>query len=63
MTCEPLAVDGDLGVARCVTRYADSGEGERVYHNVFLIRLDDEGRCVDFVEYFMREPEPSSAGA
>jgi hypothetical protein len=56
MTCEPLAVEGDLGVARCVTRYADQDEGERVYHNVFLIRLDDEGRCVDFVEYFMREP-------
>ena len=39
-----------------MTTYADSGQGERVYHNVFLVRLDDEGRCVDFVEYFMRAP-------
>ena len=54
---ERLAVDGDLGVARCVTTYADTGEGPRVYHNIFLVRLDDEGRCVDFVEYFMRVPD------
>ena len=53
---ERLAVEGDLGVARCVTTYADTGEGSRVYHNIFLARLDDEGRCFDFVEYFMRVP-------
>ena len=53
---ERLAVDGDLGVARCVTTYVDTGEGSRVYHNIFLVRLDDEGRCFDFVEYFMRVP-------
>ena len=27
LACERLAVDGDLGVARCVTSYADTGEG------------------------------------
>ena len=54
---ERLAVDGDLGVARCVTTYADTGEGSRVYHNIFLVRLDDEGCCFDFVEYFMRVPD------
>jgi ketosteroid isomerase-like protein len=53
MTCEALAVNGDLGVARCATSYAD---GKR-YHNIFLVRLDDDGRCFEFVEYFMREPD------
>ena len=57
MTCERVAVDGDLGVAQCVTTYADTGDGRRVYHNIFLVRLDDDGRCFDFVEYFMREPD------
>ena len=52
-----LAVEGDLGVARCVTTYADSGEGARVYDNIFLVRLDESGRCFDFVEYFMRRPD------
>lgn len=52
LTYEPIAATGDLGVARCVTTYAD---GTR-YHNIFLVRLDDEGRCSDFVEYFMKVP-------
>ncbi len=57
LTYERLAVDGDRGVARCVTTYSDTGEGQRIYHNIFLARLDDDGRCFDFVEYFMREPD------
>ena len=31
---ERLAVEGDLGVARCVTTYADTGEGSRVYQHL-----------------------------
>lgn len=59
LTYEPLAVNGDLGVARCVTTYAETGGGGvRTYHNIFLVRLDDEGRCSDFTEYFMLEPSP-----
>ena len=49
---QPLATSGDLGVARAVTTYADG----RTYHNVFLVHLDDESRCSDFVEYFMQAP-------
>jgi hypothetical protein len=57
MRTEALAVDGDLGVARCVTTYhATDQEPRRVFHNIFLIRLTDDGRCGDFVEYYMREP-------
>ena len=54
LTGEPIAVSGDLGVIRAVTAYR--GDDERTYHNIFLVRLDDEGRCFDFVEYFMRVP-------
>ena len=28
----------------------------RAYHNIFLVRLTGDGRCHDFVEYYMREP-------
>ncbi len=55
LTGEPIAVSGDLGVIRAVTAYR-GGDEERTYHNIFLVRLDDEGRCFDFTEYFMREP-------
>jgi ketosteroid isomerase-like protein len=54
LTFEPLATTGDLGVARAVTTYTDDG---RTYHNIFLVRLDDDGRCSDFVEYFMKASE------
>jgi ketosteroid isomerase-like protein len=58
MLCEPLAVNGDLGVARCVTTYGATGEApKRRYHNILIMRLDDEGRCRDFTELFMQEPD------
>jgi SnoaL-like protein len=59
---EPLAVDGDLGVARCRTVYhATAKAPRRVYHNVFLLRLTEDGRCRDFDEYYMQEPAESRA--
>jgi hypothetical protein len=59
---EPLAVDGDLGVARCRTVYhATAEEPRKVYHNIFLVRLTDDGRCRDFDEYYMREPDGTGA--
>jgi len=61
LTFEPLAVTGDLGVARCVTTYAAGDGDERIYHNVFVLRLDDEGRCLDFTEYYMRAPATPAA--
>ncbi|MGH3679130.1 MAG: nuclear transport factor 2 family protein [Natronosporangium sp.] len=57
MRSEPLAVDGDLGVARCEIEYPATAENpRRAYHNLFLIRLTADGRCRDFTEYYMREP-------
>lgn len=57
MTCEPLAVNSGLGVARCVTTYtATEDDPGNVYHNIFLVRLTDDGRCSEFTEYYMKEP-------
>ncbi len=43
-------------MAAGVSRYfaADGETVEREYHNVFLCRFDDEGRCSEFTEHFMR---------
>jgi len=49
-------VDDDKAVAVGWTRYfADDDEPERVYHNAFLLRFDDEGRCAEFAEFYVRE--------
>jgi ketosteroid isomerase-like protein len=52
----PYAVDGDKAVAVGWTRYFGSeDEPERVYHNAFLLRFGDDGRCAEFAEFFVRE--------
>ncbi|MDQ2673511.1 MAG: nuclear transport factor 2 family protein [Chloroflexota bacterium] len=52
----PFAVDGDRAVATGWSRYVATGdEPERTYHNVFLMRFDDDGRCAEFTELFMLE--------
>lgn len=67
---EPLAVDGDVYVAHGRTRYLtdDRREVDREFANVFVCRFDDEGRCREFTEYYMRRrpeaapDEPPPAG-
>lgn len=50
------AIDDDRAVATGISRYlATAEEPERVYHNVFLLRFDPDGRCTDFTEYYMLE--------
>ena len=62
LECEPIAVDGDVAVARCETRYRATARGPaRVYHNIWVMTLTDDGRCSDYVEYFMKEPTEESA--
>jgi hypothetical protein len=53
---EPYALDGDRAVAVGHSDYfAADGSIERRYHNVFLLRFDDAGRCSDFTEVFLLE--------
>jgi ketosteroid isomerase-like protein len=54
---EPFAVEGDRAVATGWSRYlATIDQPERTYYNCYLLRFDDEGRCVEFIEYYMQVP-------
>ena len=48
----PLVVDGDRAVATGQTVYADG----RRFSNLFVLRFDAEGRCSEFVEWFVENP-------
>ena len=55
----PVAVDGDTVVAtgRSAYREQPGGEVNEVYFNCFVMRFDADGRCVEFTEWFMLQPE------
>jgi ketosteroid isomerase-like protein len=51
---EPYAVDGDRAVATGWSRYFATGDTpEKLYHNVYLLEFDGDGRCRSFTEFFM----------
>ena len=59
---EAYAVDGDRAVAVGRSTYwkdETRSSLESVYDNVFLLRFDDDGRCTDFTELFMKRPVPA----
>lgn len=68
---EPYAVEGDRAVSAGWTRYwTDSTRRDETdtFDNVFLLRFDDDGRCREFTEYFVRRtkrapPDPGPAGS
>lgn len=53
-----VAVDGDAAVATGKSTYTvgPGGPVAEVFHNCFVMRFDQEGRCREFVEWFMEEP-------
>ena len=55
----PWAIGGSNAVAAGVSRYlgADGSTVEREYHNVFLCVFDDEGRCREFTEFYMKRTD------
>ncbi len=50
------AIESDTGVLEGVTQYPNRGGGE-IYHNTWVVRLDAEGRCREFKEFWVRKPE------
>jgi ketosteroid isomerase-like protein len=54
----PWIVNGDRAVAVGASRYLtpDGSTVEREFHNVFLLVFDDEGRCREFAEIYMKRP-------
>jgi hypothetical protein len=60
-TYEPLAIDGDVHVARGTTTYRHpDGSVRDEYSNVFVCTFDAEGRCSSFTEWFVK-PQASPA--
>lgn len=60
---EPYVVGGDRAVAVGTSSYwtdASRSKLDRIYYNVFLLRFDDDGRCVDFTEYFLKGPDAAN---
>lgn len=55
----PWLVHDDRAVAVGVSRYlaADGSTVEREYWNVFLLVFDNEGRCREFTELYMKRPD------
>ena len=55
-----VAADDDMAVAIGSSSYKDSPDGRvaRTYDNCFVMRFDDEGRCREFTEWFMKRPSP-----
>jgi SnoaL-like domain len=54
-TWSPVAVTDDVAVVQGETRYTDG----RNYSNLWLIRLDGDGRAREFTEYWMDQADPS----
>jgi uncharacterized protein (TIGR02246 family) len=49
-----VGIDGPVGFVRGWTRYAATAdEAETEYSNLWVIRLDADGRCSEFIEWWM----------
>lgn len=56
----PLDVSGDVVMATGRTTYHRE---PLVFENLFLLRFDDEGRCTDFTDWYMKHPMEEAGGA
>ena len=59
---EPLVVTGDVAIATGTSTYKDRDEAT-IYDNCFILRFDDEARCREFTEWFMRRPDPTGSSS
>jgi uncharacterized protein (TIGR02246 family) len=59
---EAVAVDGDVAVAVGESTYSKTPGGpvDSTYDNCFVLRFDDDGRCADFTEWYVKRPEEGS---
>jgi ketosteroid isomerase-like protein len=49
MESEIVALDGDTGVVRVEVSYGEPAR--RTYRDLWIVRLDETGRCVEFEEW------------
>ena len=54
-----VAVDGPVAVATGNSRYRKEAGGpvEETFDNCFVIRFDQDGRCIDYTEWYMKRPD------
>ncbi len=52
----PLAITDELAIIEATTQYPDE-----TYSNLWVLRLDADGRCSSFVEWWMEHPTPPAA--
>ena len=57
----PLAVEGNTAIAngRSIYYQSDSKTVLREFNNIFLLRFDDDGRCKEFMDWYMQKPKES----
>ena len=54
---EVLAIDGRRGVVRRTLTYAGTGrEPATRYGSLWVLDFDEEGRCLEYQEWFVEEP-------
>ena len=54
---EVLAIDGPRGVVRRTITYAGTGrEPATRYGSLWVLDFDEEGRCLEYQEWFVEEP-------
>ena len=53
-----VAVDGDVAVATGSSSYSENPGGpvQKVYDNCFVMRFDADGRCTEFMEWYVQRP-------
>lgn len=62
LQAEAVAIREDVGIARCITTYLGEDRRPRaIYYNVFFVRLNGDGECYDFVEYYMEAPRDTGS--
>ena len=56
---EPLLIEGDHAVANGRSRYyeQDGSTLKAEWDNLFVLRFDSEGRCMEYREWYMPRPQ------
>jgi hypothetical protein len=62
-TYRPIAIEGDLAVAHGRSQYfeEDRTKQRTEYDNIFVMRFDGQGRCIDFTEWYIERPKNAAA--
>jgi len=56
---EPILIEGDRAVANGKSLYfeQDGSTLKTEWNNIFLLRFDDDGRCAEYREWYMKRPK------